>query len=223
MIQVGTKGMYVGVVGVFDDPERPLRYQRVPLDGRFEDSREMLQLLASYQEQLKAAGLEGLGVRPIPYPTSRTFVGSHRCEECHEDDYEIWEHTPHAHALDSLVNPGERSEIPRHFDPECISCHVIGWNPQKYFPYESGYLGLNATPLMHNVGCENCHGPGSAHVAAESGDIDVTDEELERLMEEMRLPLDHAEKKCMECHDLDNSPDFHVEGAFEEYWEQVEH
>jgi quercetin dioxygenase-like cupin family protein len=43
------------------------------------------------------------------------------------------------------------------------------------------------------------------------------------------LPLNEAEKKCMECHDLDNSPDFHVHGAFgweeafEHYWEQVEH
>ncbi len=223
MIQVGTKGMYVGVVGIFDDPEHPLRYQRTPLDSRFPDSPEMLQLLASYQDQLKTAGLEGLGVRPIPHPSGRTFVGSDRCEECHDAEYDIWKVTPHSHALDSLVNPGERSEIPRHFDPECISCHVVGWNPQKYFPYKSGYLGLDETPLMHNVGCENCHGPGSAHVAAEAGDVDATDEELEELMEEMRLPYEEAEKKCMDCHDLDNSPDFHVEGAFEEYWEQVEH
>jgi hypothetical protein len=39
----------------------------------------------------------------------------------------------------------------------------------------------------------------------------------------MRLPLDEAEKKCMECHDLDNSPDFHDPGAFDEFWSQVEH
>ena len=223
MIQVGTKGMYVGVIGVFDDAENPLRYQRVPLDGRLPDTPEMLQLLASYQEQLKMAGLEGLGVRPIPHPSGRTFVGSETCEECHEDEYKIWEQTTHADALDSLVHPGERSEVPRHFDPECISCHVVGWSPQKYFPYESGYLGLDETPLMHNVGCENCHGPGSAHVAAENGDVDATDDELEKLMEEVRLTLEDSEKKCMECHDLDNSPDFHVEGAFDEYWDKVAH
>ncbi len=66
LVQVGIKGMYVGVVGVFDDRPSALRYQRVPLDDRFADSREMLDLLASYQEQLKAAGLEGLGVKPHP-------------------------------------------------------------------------------------------------------------------------------------------------------------
>lgn len=221
LVQVGTKGMYVGVVGVFDDKEQPLRYQRVPLDARFPDSPEMLRVLAAYQEELKAAGLEGLGLKPIPHPSGRTFVGSDACEDCHEEEYEIWEDTPHAEALDSLVHPGERSEIPRHLDPECISCHVTGWSPQTYVPYKSGYLSLDETPEMQNVGCENCHGPCSAHVDAEV-DEDATDEFLEKLRDELKLG-EETEKKCMECHDLDNSPDFHVEGAFEEYWEKIEH
>lgn len=221
MVQVGTKGMYLGVIGVFDDPAQPLRYQRVPLDDRFPDAPEMLQLLASYQDQLKAAGLEGLGIKPIPYPTDRQFVGSEACLDCHEAEYKIWEKTTHAHALETLIHPGERSEVPRHFDPECISCHVVGWNPQKYFPYVSGYLGVEETPLLHHVGCENCHGPGSAHVAVEK-DGGPT-ETLNKLREETRLPLPEAEKKCMECHDLDNSIEFHEPGAFDRYWKKIEH
>jgi len=27
----------------------------------------------------------------------------------------------------------------------------------------------------------------------------------------------------LECHDIDNSPDFHKEGAFDDYWAEVEH
>ena len=224
MVQVGIKGMYIGVIGVFDDPKQPLRYQRVPLDARFPDSREMLQLLASYQDQLKAAGLEGLGVKPIPYPVDLKFVGSEACQECHDGDYAIWEKSGHGHALDSLIHPGERSEIPRNFDPECLSCHVVGWNPQKCFPYVSGYLGVDETPLMHHVGCENCHGPGSAHVAIEKVEVNKPSQEMiDKAREEVRLRLEDAEKKCMECHDYDNSPDFHAAGAFQEYWKKVEH
>lgn len=223
IVQVGTKGMYVGVLGIFDDPQQPLRYQRIPLDDRFADSPEMLKLLASYQQQLRAAGLEGLGIKPIPHPSGHQFVGSEACADCHDSEYEVWKKTTHSHALDSLIHPGERSEIQRHFDPECLSCHVTGWNPQQYFPYKSGYLSVEKTPLMHHSGCENCHGPGSAHVAAESGEIDATDEMFERLREQMRLPLEKAEAKCMECHDLDNSPDFHVKGAFEKYWAKIAH
>lgn len=222
LVQVGGKGMHVSVVGFFGDDELRLRYQRVPLDARFEDSREMLTLLASYQEQLKVLGLEGLEVRPIPHPSGDSFVGSDACKDCHQREYDIWKNTPHSYALDSLVYPGERSEIPRHFDPECISCHVVGWNPQMHFPYVSGYLSLAATPLMQHVGCETCHGPGAGHVDAESLHA-TNDELLKKFRERVRLPLAEAERKCMECHDLDNSPDFHSPGAFEYFWEQVEH
>ena len=223
MIQVGTKGMYVGVVGIYDDAENPIRYERVALDAQFKDSEDMLKLLAAYQEQLKTLGLDGLGLRPQPHPSGHTYVGSAACADCHDEAYEVWENSRHAHATQTLVTPPERYEVPRHHDPECLSCHVVGWNPQLYQPYQSGYWGLTKTPEMHNVGCENCHGPGSAHVAAQSGEGSFTSEQIEQLTQQMRLPLDQARQTCLECHDLDNSPDFHVEGAFEKYWEKIKH
>jgi hypothetical protein len=184
----------------------------------------MLSLMASYQQQLEAVGLDGLAVKAQPHPSGRQFVGSAACADCHEREYEIWQKTPHAHATDSIVHPGERSEIPRHHDPECLSCHVTGWNPQEYFPYKSGYLSLESTKEMTQMGCENCHGPGSRHVAAEMGELeDLTDELQAALRQEMVLKLDAAKQTCLECHDLDNSPAFHVEGAFEKYWERIKH
>jgi hypothetical protein len=223
LVQVGGKGMHVGVVGLFSDRKQPVRYERVPLDDRFKDDPEMLAMMASYQQQLQQAGLEGLGLKPFAHPTGRKFAGSAACADCHTKAAAVWSETPHAHATDSLVNPAERSEIPRHFDPECLSCHVTGWNPQKYFPYDSGYVDLEASKLLHGSGCENCHGPGAEHVAAEMGEGDPTAATIARLRKAMVLPLAKAEAKCLECHDLDNSPDFHKPGAFQEYWKQIAH
>ena len=152
-----------------------------------------------------------------------TVVGSETCSDCHTTAYEIWKNTPHHHATESIVHPPERAEVQRHFDPECLSCHVTGWNPQQYFPFKSGYFELEKSKHLHGNGCENCHGPGSAHVAAENGDVDLTEEQINSLRKSMVIPLAKAEHMCMECHDLDNSPDFHKEGAFMEYWNQVEH
>lgn len=224
MVQVGTKGMYVGLVALFDDAANPVRYERVPLDSRLPDSPAMLTLLAEYQKQLETLGLEELGLRPQPHPSGRTFVGTSTCVDCHTQAGEVWANSKHAHATDSLVTPpNTRGDIARHYDPECLSCHVTGWEPQKFYPFKSGYESLEKTPVMAQSGCENCHGPGSAHVAAESGSADMA--ELLKRREEMKLPLAGgvAERRCMECHDIDNSPDFHVKGAFEKYWKQVEH
>jgi len=222
MVQVGVKGMYAGIVGLFDDPKQPLRYQRLAMSSQFEDSPRMVELFGKYQDQLKAEGMERLGKRPQLHPTGREFVGSEKCGECHTTAFDIWKSTPHSHATDSIVEPPERP-IPRHFDPECLSCHTTGWNPQEFFPYKTGYDSLETTPLMVANGCENCHGPGKNHSAAEAGDIQVSKEIIAKLRQEMQLPLAKAHDTCLECHDIDNSPDFHRNNAFEEYWEKVKH
>lgn len=222
LVGVGYKGMHAAVVGLFNDNKSPVKYQRVPLDARFKDSDEGLQLLADYQRELKSAGLKGLGIQPKPFPGGREFVGSNECGTCHTKAFAKWQTTPHAHATDTIVNPKERAGIARHHDPECLSCHVTGWNPQKYYPYTTGYVDLEKSAHLHANGCENCHGPGSKHVAAESGGS-AGEAELAKLRESMRLPLANAKKKCQECHDIDNSPEFDKEGAFERYWEEVKH
>ena len=160
---------------------------------------------------------------PISKEKGQDFVGSKRCADCHTSAWEVYKETPHSHATDTLVHPPERSDVPRIHDPECISCHVTGWEPQKMVPLKSGYLGLDKTPHLSGVGCENCHGPGSSHVRAEEGSSTVSDEERLNLRLAMRLPLAKAEQKCLECHDIDNSPAFQHEGAFERYWKKIEH
>lgn len=224
MIQVGVKGMYAGIVGLYDDAETPVRYQRVALSSQFEDSPRIMDLFARYQKELENRGLAGLGLRPLSHPSTREFVGSEKCSECHTSAFEVWKNTPHAHATDSIMNPPGRGQVPRHFDPECLSCHVTGWNPQGFYPYTSGYESLEKTAHLVANGCENCHGPGAQHAAAEEGSSQVSAEILSRLREEMQLPLASAKEKCKECHDPDNSPNFHKDdNAFEVYWEKVKH
>lgn len=219
LIRVGHKGMYCVVLGLYDDRKTPERYQRVPLDARFGESAAMQQVMVSYQEQLQAAGLASLNLLPpsgLPkHSQGQNFVGSEACRECHTKAYEIWKNTPHLHATETLV----KLSPPRHYDPECLSCHVTGWDPQGYFPYASGYLDLKQKHL-HASGCENCHGPGARHVAAQLGDIDVTDKELKSLQLTMRVTKEQAkENLCIQCHDPDNSPHF----DWDIYWPKVEH
>lgn len=219
-IEVGAKGQHAIVLGFYDDPATPVRYQRVPLDARFPESPEMKQLLVDYQDQLRVAGFDNLGVTQKRHPRfdpsnpqAAQFVGSEACKKCHEAAYDVWAASGHAHATETLVN----LKPPRHFDPECLSCHVTGWEPQQYLPFESGFLGLEKTPLLTGNGCENCHGPGAAHIAAESG-TDAAARDLWRSA--MHVSVDTIERtNCMKCHDHDNSPEFN----FKTYWPQIEH
>ena len=71
LIEVGSKGKYAIVLGLYDDAKEPLRYQRVPLDSRFADSPEMLDLMVAFQGQLEQLGFEGLGIRPKIHPRAK--------------------------------------------------------------------------------------------------------------------------------------------------------
>ena len=84
-------------------------------------------------------------------------------------------------------------------------------------------MGLAQSAHLVGNGCENCHGPGKLHVDAENGESELSEEAIRNLRKNMRLGLIDAEQKCMECHDLDNSPDFHKPGAFAEYWKKIAH
>lgn len=229
LVEVGQKAEYVVVVGLYKNGKTSFRYQRVPLDHRFADAPEMQAMQVEYQEQLKTLGLKGLGLKPVPHPSGRKFVGSKTCETCHTKAAAVFDKTPHAKATDTLV----KLTPPRHFDPECLSCHTTGWDAQRFFPYESGYLGLTETPEMVGNGCENCHGPGSQHADAENGNIAATDAQKESYRADMRLKIAPNEGNkpgqaikdgsvvdmCMGCHDLPNSPEF----DFQKYWPKVKH
>ena len=228
LVEAGHKGMYVIVLGFYNDPKMPIRYQRVPLDSRFVEGTAMKDKLIAYQNELETMTLSGLGLKPIAHPDGE-FAGSAACADCHTAAWEVFEKSPHSHATDTLV----KLDPPRHFDPECLSCHVTGWNPQEYFPYQTGYLGLTETPEMLQNGCENCHGPAADHVKVESGEVDATDQQKEALRAALRMKIIANEgnkdgqnfeegqvvKNCMRCHDLDNSPDF----DFQKYWPAIKH
>jgi hypothetical protein len=216
LVEVGEKVKDAVVLGLFDHPAQPVRYQRVPLDSRFPRSAAMEALMVAYQDELRQVGLEGLGLRPAPHPRKAvqgSFLGTDPCAPCHKAAHEAWKGTKHAKATRTLVE----LDPPRQFDPECIACHVTGWHPQGGLPYESGYLSVDATPELAAVGCESCHGPLGAHAAAE-----VAGDEASKRQLRMAIAVTASEAKrqiCPSCHDVDHSPDF----DFEAYWPDVAH
>jgi len=217
LVTTGEKGMNVIVLGFYNDPQNPIRYQRVPLDSRFDTAPEITLVMRNYQEKLKN-WMQGAPQKTNPaHPRAELlgkFVGSQKCKECHEGSYKMWLKTPHAQAWETLKS---KTNPPRTFDPECVSCHTIGWNTTQFFPYASGFQSEKETPQLINVGCESCHGPGEKHCLAEKGKNVALQKQLE---DAVTVTKEEAEKRqCFTCHDGDNSPDF----DFKTYWPRIVH
>ncbi len=230
VVGVGHKGRYVGVVGAYRTKAKPgfeLRYQLVSLGEAYETpegkeaANPIMTLMEDYAEKVhKENYLAQYTQRKHPLQVEYAdakYVGSESCKECHEHAYEVWKKTPHAHAYHSL----ETAKRPglRQFDGECIACHTVG------FGYQAGFKSEKESPLLKDVGCESCHGPGSLH--AKGGNREP---KLLALMNPFKVPakesaeqmqrrLNLIDQACQKCHDTDND----VHWDFKVKWPVVVH
>jgi len=240
IVQVGHKGRYVGVMGVFRGPEGKLEYrwELVPLGVEFKTPADKqaanpgVQLLEAYTKELKDKDFlsrypQALLPLQVVHEKKRfhpQFIGSSRCKTCHESEYEVWDTSRHANAFPTLSeHPKAKPPHNRQFDGECVVCHTTG------FGYQTGYRDEKRTPHLFGVGCETCHGPGSMH-ADEPGNkdhrlalspwkADPKDYLTAKAVEEKEPSIPVAERAvadkvfrlCIQCHDTDNDHNFKLE------------
>jgi len=169
-----------------------LSFHAIPIEEDLEEEASLVQLYKDYQQLVREGNLLEKYPRFI-LPDGLKYAGSGSCKACHEYEYGKWSRNAHAHAYAILEREGSQ------FDPECAICHVVGMD------YESGFiseqsLGLltEKTGHLKNVGCENCHGPGSEHI--KTGGI---------------AGFTGPKSACIDCHTPENSGDYAGnEGAF---------
>jgi len=110
-------------------------------------------------------------------------LGAEACRSCHEDEYSWWKSSRHQAAMSSL----RAHEPPQSDDPACVRCHATaiasGTPPDT----------MDGFRVDEGVGCESCHGPGEAHVAAQgaAGTIEGLGEDC---------PVCVIEAVCTGCH-----------------------
>ena len=184
ILNTGTKGKAFGQLDIrwSDDGAVPdYEFQALPLSERLPDSPRMVELLTLYQQMLTSENLS-VDLEREPPATGGMYVGSASCKGCHAEAYAIWKESKHAHAYQTLVSHGHAA------DPECLTCHTVG------FGFQTGFVNMETTPSLPDVGCENCHGVGSNHVKnPQKGYGQVT------------------QADCLTCHTTQNSPKFDYE------------
>jgi hypothetical protein len=157
----------------------------VRLNEEIPDDRQIRHTLNAFYDGI---GAEEAAQRSVPAPFAwdaarmrGRYVGAPACKECHEPEYSQWEGTGHASAFKTLLDRH------RHYQPECVSCHVVGYGTAH------GYRVGDAEKRLGNVQCEVCHGPGADHVA------DPATSNIQKSV---------PERICLECHNPKHSDSF---------------
>jgi hypothetical protein len=142
------------------------------------------------------------------------YVGASKCKMCHKgakkgEIWEKWEASAHAKAFESLPEASRKDE-------KCLACHTTGFG-------EGGYaVGAETADKFAGVGCEACHGPGSAYKSMKV----MKDPELAK----QKGLITPDEKTCQKCHVGDKLPkecwggkDAAPKFDFAEMYKKIEH
>jgi hypothetical protein len=154
----------------------PLR-RSIPQDGGIRGEMKAL------DRRVAALNLKVAEAPPKAEPGRAFFVGDHQCASCHKSAAVFWQKTVHAQAWKTLVKVGKQA------DEKCVGCHVTGFG-------QVGGSSLGFTRHLESVQCENCHGPGSNHVAGEGNE------------EPLAVRRDIPESTCTTCHTEQHSDTF---------------
>jgi len=180
IVHVGRFGEYVAKLEVKPDDKKSLslNYEAVGVSENLPSQQSLIDLYEEYKLIVADSNLIDRYPK-LPLPDGLKYTGSGSCRMCHIYEYDKWSEKAHAHAYKTLV------DINSQYDPQCAVCHVVGMK------YETGFETEVKTPKLIDVGCENCHGPGSKHIES-MGEIKTSE----------------PKSKCVECHTQENSPDY---------------
>lgn len=162
---------------------RLMAFQAVGLDWSYAVDPAMAALVQQYDQQA-AESASRLANAPLPAEPGRpTYIGQVACLGCHSEALPFAEQNRHAGAWKTLERDGKT------WDLDCVPCHVTGWAR----PGGSAFGNLST---FQAVQCEACHGPGSAHVAAQDSKGPP-----------FAMPAVTADT-CAVCHTAQHSPRF---------------
>lgn len=184
VFSVGRLGKYVGKLQIEascvaeGEPKLKYTFSSVPVTEDLPQEESLVELYSTYQQIVKEENLLEKQPRFV-LPDGLEYTGSKSCKLCHDYEYDKWSTKAHAHAYATLEKVGSQ------YDPECVVCHVVGMR------YLSGFVSEDETGHLKNVGCENCHGPGSEHITT-LGNAQTTEPQSE----------------CTDCHTPENSGDY---------------
>lgn len=185
---VPTKGQGV-LEGALRSQKLAAGFKTIWLYDKFGDDVRLAKFYDEYNEEVKQLFFKQLEAKMKAEEESK-FAGAQSCQACHTAEHAIWQNSRHGNAFATL------EKVHKHYDPECVQCHVVGMD-------QGGYLSAELTPQFKDVQCENCHGASKAHVADPSKN---------------KTPQDPSQQ-CTTCHHGSHSPNF----TFDTYWPKIFH
>lgn len=188
IVQAGSDGYYLGQLDLTLDQNGNIAdysNKLIPIALHLRNDPEIVALIKDYHFK-RISKLKNIGIRLNTDSRYLTAPAAY-CASCHAHAYKQWTGTAHSRSWKTLEQKKRTGHI------RCVICHVTGLGR------EAGFINMNLTPDMANVGCTACHLLDAGHAESPG-----------------KYPSQKIEKSiCLRCHDSDNDPDFNFVTAIE--------
>ena len=190
-VQPGPLGQKMGELRVRIHPsgEKTFQQKMVRLGSKAPMDPDMTQLYDAYNAEVEELFMATLAAKR-KQKQNRVYATDQTCLTCHSKEHNVWSKTGHGRAYEAL------QKVNKSFDPECLTCHTVG------FGKPGGFISEIDTPELKNVQCEMCHGARLAHSQNPQGGF-----------------AQEAKTACGKCHVKKHSPKFN----FSRYWPRIRH
>lgn len=132
-------------------------YKSVEVRGELGSDPAASALMTEYYKSVNDHNKTAFADR-VPPPVAEgeaSYLGVDACTACHAEPRKVWDGTAHSRAYATLQKDHKEYNL------DCVSCHVTGYG-------KPGGSTVTHNATLQNVGCEQCHGPGSLHAKSPS-------------------------------------------------------
>ncbi len=198
VLQPGSRGLRLGKLKLSFEAGKGItqwQHEVISLPPAVPNAKRLEAWYQAYNDDVAKAYEASIAARKASLNGLKSpFIGEKGCKSCHSQAHKIFKGTRHSKAFSTL------ERVNKAFDPECITCHSVGFNKP------GGFVDVESTKHLKNVQCESCHGAGRAH-AESAGQAELGHHGW--------LP----QEMCAQCHTQPHSPSFN----FENYFTEIEH
>lgn len=140
IVQPLNQGQQIGRIEVTLSNPRLRQHWITDLDKSYHSKNEVSSLIDDYREQVRKLAMENTGKETAVTSATPYVAHPQHCRTCHQKQFDFWATTKHSSAYMVLFSKNQ------HFNPECISCHSLGYKTEGGFFDISQPIVLSETP-----------------------------------------------------------------------------
>lgn len=212
IVQALSRNHYLGEISIPFNTKKESSYKLVPISEGLEKKmpeNKMIPWLEAYKSQLDQAQKdEQSQFMADGFDEKVKFQTYNNCMECHKEQTEFWQKTPHSLAWQTL----EQAKASN--NPQCIGCHSLGYQDPKGFATTASIVqgsGLTEKKLdayMAEVK-ETFKGSSSIRKMSSTERKKLSDKWI-KLDEKHGVEKNFANVQCLHCHSQSSDHPFDI-------------